>query len=118
MCANGVISIGDSLFTTYVPQLFPLSGSNVIAPFWNDHDPRGGDSKVYYKVYTRDQSTSSNEKINMVGQLVTSKKNLDNNFIGSWMLVAYWNNVPPYPYVSICNCLYNIIIFSNDVILQ
>lgn len=98
VCSNGVISFGNNYFYFWYPDLFPsryfyIRRANVIAAFWND---QGGEDTVFYKVYTRGLGSKAEQNLDTVSSLVSEQQ--DTNFTGNWMLVAYWNQVPPYPY--------------------
>ncbi len=102
VCANGAISIGTEHFSFFSPSRFPssssqISSSNVLAPYWNDHDLRGDGSSINYKVYTREQgSRVSDAKLDAISRLISNKEEL--SFSGIWMLVAEWNGAPAYPF--------------------
>ncbi|XP_064388044.1 uncharacterized protein LOC135336225 isoform X3 [Halichondria panicea] len=102
VCANGAISIGTEHFNFFSPSRFPssssqISSSNVLAPYWNDHDLRGDGSSINYKVYTREQgSRVSDAKLDAISRLISNKEEL--SFSGIWMLVAEWNGAPAYPF--------------------
>ncbi len=73
-----------------------ISQSNILAPFWNDHDARDSISKVTYRTYSF--SDSDNElQLFEVSKYISAQDGFS-VFRGQWMLVASWNRVPPYPY--------------------
>ncbi len=69
----------------------------MLAVFWNDHDPRMN-SEVQYNVYSIDEGTLAEHYLNTVSRHVSKQE--EKNFTGTWMIVAYWKQVPPYPYGS------------------
>ena len=75
----------------YAPQRFPLSDESdiqLVAPFLADHDPRKTGS-VRYRVY----DSNSMDEINTVSSFIRNSGSSE-NFMGNWMLVAEWRNVP------------------------
>ena len=75
-------------FIEWKPELFPVDSLYMVAPFWNDIDIREmGDTS--YQVY----STGS-PLLDTVNTNIRDEENI--SFIGHWMLVAEWNNVPEY----------------------
>ena len=100
VCSNGVISFGNSYFYFWYPERFPsryfyIRRANVLAAYWNDHDPRS-EGTVEYKMYTTELGTQAEQYLSSVSGYVSQQQ--EKNFTGTWMLVAYWNQVPPYPY--------------------
>ena len=86
---NGLLSFNRST-NFFSPVLFPnsTSYSYIVAPFWADHDPRPA-GQISYAVY----STNS-EVLSTVSRFI--RQQTGTNFEGSWMLLAYWDNVPEY----------------------
>ena len=62
-----------------------------MAPFWADVDIRGGVGNISYQVY----STGS-PPLDTVNTIISDEENI--TFTGHWMIVAEWDEVPPYPY--------------------
>ena len=87
--SNGLLSFNRST-NFFNPVLFPnsTSYSYIVAPFWADHDPRPA-GQISYAVY----STNS-EVLSTVNRFI--RQQTGTNFEGSWMLVAYWDNIPEY----------------------
>ena len=103
VCVNGIISMGSSYFSMSRPIRFPsgnsvVSESNLLAPMWNDYDARLSSSHVYYKEYAQDQGDSADMKLRVISDFITNQNNLQQNFSGTWMMVAQWDEVPPYPF--------------------
>ena len=86
--SNGLLSFDKSL-DFFRPILFPNSSqySYIVAPFWADHDPRPA-GQVSYEVHQEDADLSTVNRF--------LKQHTGTEFEGSWMLVAYWDNVPEY----------------------
>jgi hypothetical protein len=90
---NGLISFGRS-FEESTPELFPSTNPDtfwryLVAPFWADFNSANGGS-VSYAIYT---SENSGSLLSNVSQLIQSETS-DGDFVGSWMLVGYWENLP------------------------
>ena len=95
--------MGSSHFSMSRPERFPsadpvVSESNLLAPMWNDHDARMSSSHVYYKEYAQDQGDLADMKLGIISAFITNQQNLQQNFSGTWMMVAQWDEVPPYPF--------------------
>ena len=94
--SNGIISFGAG-WTSRLPQLFPTTNNitknaYVIAPFWSDNDlTLAGNVTYQVEEFSSDQLTSASA-------FITDTTNT--NFSGTWMLVAQWNGVHPYPHGS------------------
>ena len=86
---NGIISM-EYPFTCFDPVLFPYYYSvYLVAPFWADVDIYEGVGNISYQVY----STGS-PLLDTVSTIISDEENI--TFIGHWMLVAEWNNVPEF----------------------
>ena len=97
-----MISFGSG-FTHWFPRLFPSTDfttrmSYLAAPFWSDVDIRR-EGNIYYVVYRRGETTPfGNRTLERVSTLVSNQTGT--NFSGSWMLLAHWDRVHPYPHGS------------------
>ena len=89
VCANGVISFRRAV-TSHQSFLFPSSDNFVVSPFWADNDIRLA-GEVSYEVHS-----GADSLLNGVSTFIRSYE--ENEFIGTWMLLAEWNQVHPYPY--------------------
>ena len=92
--ANGIVSFGAG-WTSRLPQLFPTNNNltkyaHVVAPFWSDNDLTLA-GNVTYQV-----EEFSTEKLTNASAFIADIMNT--NFSGTWMLVAQWNCVHPYPH--------------------
>ena len=88
---NGLISFG-SAYTSWFNQVFPgsffISSRYLVAPFWDDVDTRFGSGEISYEIHT------DGYYLEAVNEFL--KRNRPSNFEGTWMMVAYWNEVHPY----------------------
>ena len=96
---NGIISFRDP-FYFHAPQLFPgifsdVIGAYLVAPFWGDVDIRRA-GNVLYEVMTEGASPEAADLIMEVSNFVSNQTSDD--FSGTWMLVAMWDQVHPYPH--------------------
>ncbi len=96
ICENGVISIGERPFNLWRPQRFPsdnplIQQANILAPFWNDHEPNPGLGAVKYQLFNKGPD-QSNQGIN---RFVAHQQGLK-EFRGEWIIVVSWENVSPY----------------------
>lgn len=93
---NGLISFGRS-YEESNPEVFPSTNPDtfwryLVAPFWADLSSTNG-GNVSYAIYTYENSSSLLNNVNQLIQTETS----DGGFVGTWMLVGYWENLPsPY----------------------
>ncbi len=108
VCTNGMLTVGTPpLFLGTASERFPtsdirISQSNLLAPFWNDHDNRDFISSVRYRVYN-DAAGDTDSFINIVSSFISNRIDAEifGTFVPTWMLVASWRDVPPYPYTAI-----------------
>ncbi len=119
VCTNGMLTVGTPpLFLGTAQERFPtsdirISQSNLLAPFWNDHDSRNPASKVTYRVYN---SAAGDPDIMYVKSFISNHVDAKEfgKFVPTWMLVASWRDVPPYPHTAtdrgrvsaVCVCNY------------
>jgi hypothetical protein len=94
VATDGYITFGIPLIDE-VPEAFPPDDPDVfwtymIAPFWANFDTTMGGT-VSWKLHTRENSLSL---VAMVDSFIAGEYG-DDNFVGSWMLVAFWENVQP-----------------------
>ena len=118
MCACALIQIqvgtnGYFTFTGYtgwIPFLFDGNTLPLVAPFFADIDISNGVGQINYEVHTDDISDSL---LSQVNSLISDHAGTE--FNGRWMLVATWDQVPPYqnPNIVIICCVllfcYNIV---------
>ena len=71
-----------------------------MAPFWSDNDIRRAGA-VRYAVINLGESQKGDELLENVSSFIRHQRNGEaDNFEGQWMLVAYWDQVHPYPHGS------------------
>ena len=68
-----------------------------MAPYWTDNDIRR-DGEVYYEALIKGQNKNDDSVLNRVNHYIAL--NADPDFIGTFMILAEWQNVHPYPYSS------------------
>lgn len=94
VATDGYITFGTPLIDE-VPEAFPPDDADVfwrymVAPFWANFDTTMGGT-VSWELHTREGSPSL---VAMVDSFIAGEYG-DSNFEGSWMLVAFWENVQP-----------------------
>ena len=109
VATNGIISFGAA-FYDHEPVAFPSGFSSVAnsfltAPFWSDVDIRK-EGEVFYEVH-QSSNTASAELLASVNSAINANTDAI-NFNGTWMLVAKWENVGPYPIGSDNEALINL----------
>ena len=97
-----MISFGSEFFgwsaTPFPSTDFNTRASYLAAPYWSDVDIRR-EGEICYVVYRRGDTTPfGNNTLARVSTLVSNQTNT--NFTGSWMLLAHWDRVHPYPHGS------------------
>ena len=96
---NGIVSFGQPFYFNN-PSIFPtdnffIHSTNVTAPFWSDMDTRVAGS-VSYETHQRGSNAESNAKLERVSGFIAARENI--SFTASWMLLAHWDRVHPYPH--------------------
>ena len=83
-----------ALITAPFPDGAP--GAYVVAPYWDDVDLRRA-GNISYEVHSRSgNNPGSNQLLDEVSGFV--ENSTGQSFQGSWMLVAEWENVHPWPH--------------------
>lgn len=67
------------------------------APFWADIDTRSAGS-VSYEVHERGFNEDSNKVLERISGFISAQMNV--NFTATWMLLALWDRVHPFPHGS------------------
>ena len=62
-----------------------------MAPFFTDINIASGVGSIYYEIHTNNTSGSILSRVNSV-----INEHTETNFNGEWMLVATWDQVPPF----------------------
>ena len=65
-----------------------------MAPFWSDNDIRL-DGEIFYEVHVAGNNSNSDQILSQVNAFISNQT--EDNFTGTWMLVAQWDEVPPWP---------------------
>ena len=90
-------------FYYWYPSPFPgyyyLRRFYVVAPYWADHDIRRKGS-VSYETFERGKSRNDDYILNRVNDYLRSSDMAPLNFSGTFMILAEWNGVHPYPHGS------------------
>ena len=81
----------EESFNRWTRHIFPVGSLYLVAPFWTDVDIRGEMGDISYQVYSNGSSL-----LDTVSTIISDQENI--SFIGHWMLVAEWSDVPPHPY--------------------
>ena len=89
--SNGLISFGGR-YIGFGLVTFPILSVNIVAPYWDDINLRKK-GIVRYAVITHSHPTLS-FWLNQTNELI--KKNNNEEFKASWLLVARWIDVCPY----------------------
>ena len=88
-------------FYYWYPSPFPghfyLRRFHVVAPYWTDHDIRRTGS-ICYETFERGRSQNDDSELNRVNTFL--QMNQKSNFSGTFMIVAEWLGVHPYPHGS------------------
>jgi hypothetical protein len=93
-----MISFSEPIYdpTTMAPFPDGAPDSYVVAPFWDDVDLRLA-GNIYYEVHSRSANNpGSNQLLDEVSGFV--EDSIAQSFQGSWMLIAEWKEVHPWPH--------------------
>ena len=83
---NGIISF-RSTFISFAPRMFPIIGSPLIAPFWDDVDIRSL-GNIYYR------QTSNATLLRRARDQLQESFPSSGNFTPSTLFIATWDRVP------------------------
>ena len=86
-----------SSYTAYTPQVLPIIGPIIVAPYWTDIDLSNGEGLVNYAVLLQSNGSSY---IDVVDRFLEEK---GINRRPTMILVAQWLNVCPYPARAGCS---------------
>ena len=88
-------------FYYWYPSQFPgfyyLRRFHVVAPYWADHDIRR-EGNISYETFERGRSESDDNVLDKVNAFLQLRMSL--NFYGTFMILAEWRDVHPYPHGS------------------
>lgn len=93
--ADGLFSLSEP-YTDCCPSPFPLEDVYMVAPYWSDVDIRL-EGEVRYEVHTWSNPDSWSLLTN-VSSFLSEQAGFVIN--GTWMLVAKWDGVHPFPHGS------------------
>ena len=80
------------MYTDYSPFLFHENISYfLVAPFFTDIDISQGVGQIDYEIHTEITSLSLLSEVSLL-----INEHVQTDFNGEWLLVATWDNVPPY----------------------
>lgn len=82
-------------FPSAVPEIY---WSYILAPFWADLDTTENGS-VSWELHTIEQSPQLLDQVNVFLQTIEGV-----NFTGTWMLVAFWEDLDIYVSIVYCCC--------------
>ena len=107
-------------FYYWYPYPFPgyyyLRRFYVVAPYWADHDIRR-EGSVSYETFERGRSRNSDIVLDIVSRHVRAN-NGEEDFTGTFMILARWQSVHPYPHSYNYYYYYDLSIatFTNQVL--
>lgn len=88
MGTNGLLSFGTSYNSIFNSPFSEFSRDYLVAPFWDEVDIRGGNGIISYEIF---ESGYYLDRVNFFLKTVRPS-----SFVGTWMLVTYWDAVHPY----------------------
>ena len=102
VASNGLISFGRPSAFSF-PLLFPTrdywtQNSFLIAPFWGQSDTRKAGVVSYVTLDQTADDVTMESLLNSVSLFVSTQTG--ETFRGSWMLVAHWGGIHPFPHGS------------------
>ena len=115
---NGVIAFSEPIYATGITSSFPngAPGVYVVAPYWDDVDLRLA-GNVSYEVHSRrENNPGSNLLLDQVSNFV--KGSTGQSFSGSWMLVAEWKEVHPWPHGYGLSEVQLMLIYPNALLVR
>ena len=94
MSTNGLLSFGSS-YNGFSNEEFPgsafISSLYLVAPYWDDVDiSRDEIGQISYEIHE-----SGSYYLNLVNDFLLRQR--PSTFSATWMFVAYWDSVRPYP---------------------
>ena len=89
--SNGLISLGTSSFTSYVPRYFPINVP-VIAPYWDDTDLRKK-GNIYYSSFS---NANDSGVLNSISTFINSFQNTTIAFEATSAVIIFWSDVCSY----------------------
>lgn len=97
---NGIISFSEPFYSpsaTHFPSFSSsVAGAYLVAPYWDDIDIRLA-GNISYEVHSSSSNNlGSHQLLNRISNFV--EESTGSAFNGSWMLVAEWEGVHPWPH--------------------
>lgn len=97
---NGIFSFSEPFYSP-IPRRFPSTSSSVaraylVAPYWDDIDIRIA-GNISYEVHSRNgDDLGSNQLLKTISNFV--EESTSQSFNATWLLVAEWKEVHPWPH--------------------
>ena len=91
--SNGVLSFRNTRFNDYLPRPFPFESPPLIAPFWDDFNPRRGGMIYYRQINDTDQLQHFYYNYSL---LLKDGETEKDDFYPTHLFIATWYQVPPY----------------------
>ena len=92
MNSNGVLSFGNERFLDFTPRRFPFESPPLVAPFWDDFNPRIGGNISY-------RQTNDSDQLDLFYNYTSHLMNCKDDLIDCrpiHLFVATWDRVPPF----------------------
>ena len=110
---NGLITFGSFRLNSE-PERFPTADADtfwtfIVAPFWADFDTTVGGT-VLWEIHN---STNSLDLLMQVDNFIRDEYG-DADYTGTWMLVAFWENVQPSELDNVCAI--GIVFTANSIV--
>ena len=88
--SNGLVSFGTS-FNNFIPERLPLSGYNIIAPYWEDIDLTDK-GNVIFESYSDDNDIA----LKNVSDFITNSQALSEMYNPLSAVIVYYSDVCPF----------------------
>lgn len=92
MGSNGILSFGTPYNPWFNSPFSEFGPEFVVAPFWDDINIVGGNGRIFYEEHT------SGYFLDQVNSYLQERRPSTSPFVGTWMLVAYWDAVHPFTF--------------------
>ena len=92
MNSNGVLSFGTEGFTDFQARRFPFESPPLIAPFWDDFNPRRGGNISY-------RQTNDSDQLHLFYNYTSLVMDCETENYPTHLFIATWDQVPPYSYL-------------------
>ena len=101
VCTNGYVTFDTPYYDWSPPgDISYINDRTLLAPYFADVDIRGVHGEVYYQAYTSfgTPSRSSGKRVIQLANSYMGTFMFKKDFDASFVLVATWHEVPPYPH--------------------